>query len=139
MVEPAYNIVPVNAGPIFPEDIGPYTTVGAPNDSAASVDTSEYHGIGRAHLTYLFPDQKTHLDTTELTYGPGQGLSDQQQNLMALRHKSGLPLPPDIMTDDYYNTEKVTQQPNLLVAAGEPSIVYSTNDPVTSEGASDGE
>jgi hypothetical protein len=138
MVEPAYNIVPVNSGPIFPEDTGPYTTVGSPNDSASAVDTSEFHGIERAHLTYLFPDQKTHLDTTELTYGPGQGLSDQQQNLMALRHKTGLPLPPDIMPDDY-GTEKVIEQPNLLVAAGEPSAVYSSNDPVTSEDVSDGE
>jgi hypothetical protein len=116
--------VPINPGPIFPDDMGPYTTVGTPNDSAASVDTSEFHGIERAHLTYMFPDQLIHLDTTELTYGPGQGLSDQQQNLMALRHKTGLPLPPDIMDQAFAETV----QPNLLTDAGQPSTVYSSND-----------
>lgn len=126
MVEPQMNIVPVNPGPIFPENSEQYV-FSSPRDSAASVDTSEFHGIERAHLTYLFPDQKTHLDTTELTYGPGQGLSDQQQNLMALRHKSGTPYPPDVMAALQPVDEPVI--PNLVVAQGAPSAVLSNNDP----------
>lgn len=133
----ALNIVPLNPGPIFPEDTGPWTTVGSPSDSAANVDTSEYHGIERAHLTYMFGDQLNHLDTTELTYGAGQGLSDQQQNLQALRHKSGTPFPPDVMEQVKNSNPKPIVQPNLITAAGIPSSVLSSNDPAPEENSDD--
>lgn len=123
MVEPKMNIVPVNPGPIFPENSERYV-FSSPQDNAISVDTSEYHGIERAHLTYMFPDQKYHLDTTETMHGPGQGLADQQQAIQALRHKTGLSLPPDLL--DQVPVDIV--QPNLLIPAGQPSMVLSSND-----------
>lgn len=92
MVDPVINIVPIVPGTVFPENNEKYV-FSSPNDSAASVDNSEYHGIDIAHQAHMFPDTLYHLDTTETTYGPGQGLSDQQQSIQALRSKHGDILP----------------------------------------------
>jgi hypothetical protein len=93
MVDPVINIVPIVPGTVFPENNEKYV-FSSPQDSAQSVDTSEYRGIDIAHLAHMFPDQSYHLDTTETTYGSGQGLGDQQQSIQALRSKHGDILPP---------------------------------------------